>query len=142
MKYILIIFILVINFTFGEKIQRSIKDVLLNGPAAMKLHALAMITQGKINDELDESYLEAFEKCIQEDSIPVKLTIAKILSKYYINESNNTSQKTVALLITLSKDENNLIAETAITEGLMKLNKKNKKIKEIIKNFKENLDPS
>ena len=85
MKYILILFILVINFTFGEKIQRSIKDVLLNGPAAMKLHALAMITQGKINDELDESYLEAFEKCIQEDSIPVKLTIAKILSKYYIN---------------------------------------------------------
>ena len=39
----------------------------------------------------------------------------------------------------ISKDENNLIAETAITEGLMKLDKKNKKIKEIIKNFKENL---
>ena len=142
MKYILILFILVINFTFGEKIQRSIKDVLLNGPAAMKLHALAMITQGKINDELDESYLEAFEKCIQEDSIPVKLTIAKILSKYYINDSNNISQKTVALLVTLSKDENNLIAETAITEGLMKLDKKNEKIKQIIENFKENLDPS
>ena len=142
MKYILIIFILVINFTFGEKIQRSIKDVLLNGPAPMKLHALAMITQGKINDELDESYLDAFEKCIQEDSIPVKLTIAKILSKYYVDDSNNISQKTVSLLIALSKDENNLIAETAITEGLMKLDKKNKKIKEIIKNFKKNLDPS
>ena len=142
MKYILIIFILVINFTFGEKIQRSIKDVLLNGPSPMKLHALAMITQGKINDELDESYLEAFEKCVQEDSIPVKLTIAKILSKYYVDDSNNISQKTVSLLIALSKDENNLIAETAITEGLMKLDKKNKKIKEIIKNFKENLDPS
>ena len=142
MKYILILFILVINFTFGEKIQRSIKDVLLNGPAVMKLHALAMITQGKINDELDESYLEAFEKCIQEDSIPVKLTIAKILSKYYIDDSNNISQKTVALLVTLSKDENNLIAETAITEGLMKLDKKNEKIKQIIENFKENLDPS
>ena len=56
--------------------------------------------------------------------------------------SNNISQKTVSLLIALSKDENNLIAETAITEGLMKLDKKNKKIKEIIKNFKENLDPS
>ena len=142
MKYILIIFILVINFTFGEKIQRSIKDVLLNGPAPMKLHALAMITQGKINDELDESYLDAFEKCIQEDSIPVKLTIAKILSKYYVDDSNNISQKTVSLLIALSKDENNLIAETAITEGLMKLEKKNEEIKQIIKNFKENLDPS
>ena len=47
MKYILIILILVINFTFGEKIQRSIKDVLLNGPAPMKLHALAMITRVK-----------------------------------------------------------------------------------------------
>ena len=138
MKYILIILILVINFTFGEKIQRSIKDVLLNGPAPMKLHALAMITQGKINDELDESYLEAFEKCVQEDSIPVKLTIAKILSKYYVDDSNNISQKTVSLLIALSKDENNLIAETAITEGLMKLEKKNKEIKQIIKNFKEN----
>ncbi len=142
MKYILFILLLLINFTFGEKIQRSIKDVLLNGPAQMKLHALAMITQGKINDELDESYLDAFEKCIQEDSIPVKLTIAKILSKHYVDDSNNISQKTVALLITLSKDENNLIAETAITEGLMKLDKKNKKINQIIKNFKENLDPS
>ena len=70
--------------TYAEKLERSVKDILLSGPSPIKLHALAMITQGKINDELDSSYLEAFEKCIKEESIPINLTISKILSKNYV----------------------------------------------------------
>ena len=80
----LLLFIIIGNMTYAEKLERSVKDILLSGPSPIKLHALAMITQGKINDELDSSYLEAFEKCIKEESIPIRLTIAKILSKDYV----------------------------------------------------------
>ena len=140
MNYILLILLFIVNLSFGDKIQRSIKDILIDGPAQMKLHALAMITQGKINDELDESYLEAFEKCISENSVPVKLTIAKILSRHYVDNHKTVSQKVIDLLIILSTDENNLVAEAAINEGLIKLDEKNHEINEIIKNFKDNTD--
>lgn len=140
MNYILLILLFIVNLSFGDKIQRSIKDILIDGPAQMKLHALAMITQGKINDELDESYLEAFEKCISENSVPVKLTIARILSRHYVDNHKTVSQKVIDLLIILSTDENNLVAEAAINEGLIKLDEKNHEINEIIKNFKDNTD--
>ena len=140
MNYILIILLFIVNLSFGDKIQRSVKDILMDGPAQMKLHALAMITQGKINDELDESYLEAFEKCISENSVPVKLTIARILSKHYVDNHKTVSQKVIDLLIILSTDENILVAEVAINEGLIKLDEKNNEINKIIKNFKGNTD--
>jgi len=140
MNYILIILLFIVNLSFGDKIQRSVKDILIDGPAQMKLHALAMITQGKINDELDESYLEAFEKCISENSVPVKLTIARILSKHYVDNHKTVSQKVIDLLIILSTDENILVAEVAINEGLIKLDEKNNEINKIIKNFKGNTD--
>ena len=140
MNYILLILLFIVNLSFGDKIQRSIKDILIDGPAQMKLHALAMITQGKINDELDESYLEAFEKCISENSVPVKLTIARILSRHYVDNHKTVSQKVIDLLIILSTDENILVAEAAINEGLIKLDEKNHEINEIIKNFKDNTD--
>ena len=140
MNYILLILLFIVNLSFGDKIQRSIKDILIDGPAQMKLHALAMITQGKINDELDESYLEAFEECISENSVPVKLTIARILSRHYVDNHKTVSQKVIDLLIILSTDENILVAEAAINEGLIKLDEKNHEINEIIKNFKDNTD--
>ena len=57
-----------------------------------------MITQGKINDELDSSYLEAFEKCIKEESIPIRLTIAKILSKDYVADVPYVDPKAIETL--------------------------------------------
>ena len=94
-----------------------------------------MITQGKINDELDSSYLEAFEKCIEEESIPIKLTIAKILSKNYVADLPSVDPKTIEILLILSNDENVLVSQTAITEGLMKINSKTKEIKDRISEY-------
>tara|TARA_B100002019_G_C21221804_1_gene575132 strand:- start:106 stop:486 length:381 start_codon:yes stop_codon:yes gene_type:complete len=121
--------------TYAEKLERSVKDMLISGPSPIKLHALAMITQGKINDELDSSYLEAFEKCIEEESIPIKLTIAKILSKNYVADLPSVDPKTIEILLILSNDENVLVSQTAITEGLMKINSKTKEIKDRISEY-------
>ena len=134
MKLFLLIIIMV-NMTYAEKLERSVKDMLISGPSPIKLHALAMITQGKINDELDSSYLEAFEKCIEEESIPIKLTIAKILSKNYVADLPSVDPKTIEILLKLSNDENVLVSQTAITEGLMKINSKTKEIKDRISEY-------
>ena len=131
----LLLFIIIGNMTYAEKLERSVKDILLSGPSPIKLHALAMITQGKINDELDSSYLEAFEECIKEESIPIRLTIAKILSKDYVADVPCVDPKAIEILLVLSNDKNSLVSQTAITEGLMKINNKTQEVKDRISEY-------
>ena len=68
-------------FAIEPKNNISVKQMLLSGPSEIKLHSLAMITQGKINDKLDDTYIEAFEVCSMDKYVPVRMTTAKILGK-------------------------------------------------------------
>ena len=46
----------------------SLKEMLISGPPQLKMHALAMITQNKVQEEVDESYLPALRACAGDES--------------------------------------------------------------------------
>lgn len=97
----------------------SVKQMLLSGPSEIKLHSLAMITQGKINDKLDDSYIEALEVCSNDKYVPVRMTTAKILGKYYVKDKKIINPKVISILKNLAKDKNEFVSNAAIKEGLI-----------------------
>lgn len=117
MKIIMIIlFLIIINISesttnSGSVIKRTVKEMLISGSQHMKLHALAMITQGKINDDLDSSYIKGLSVCSKEDVVAIRLTTAQILCDYYIKNDKKINPEVLDMLNLFSKDENHLIRE-------------------------------
>ena len=113
----------------------SVKEMLLTGPSEIKLHSLAMITQGKINDDLDESYIDAFIVCSKEKYIPIRITTAKILGKHYVKNKEVVNIEVINILKNLARDENLDVSNAAIHEGLVFVINKDNEIKEMLNTY-------
>ena len=141
-KIILIYLSFLINihiFAIEPKNNISVKQMLLSGPSEIKLHSLAMITQGKINDKLDDTYIEAFEVCSMDKYVPVRMTTAKILGKYYVKDKKFINPKVISILKNLAKDKSEFVSSVAIREGLFYiLNNEDEEIKRLINSLNIN----
>ena len=131
----LIIFILMPIIVSSKEKTISVKEMLLTGPSEIKLHSLAMITQGKINDDLDESYIDAFIVCSKEKYIPIRITTAKILGKHYVKNKDVVNIEVINILKNLARDENLDVSNAAIHEGLVFVKNKDNEIKEMLNTY-------
>jgi hypothetical protein len=102
----------------------SLKEMLISGPPQLKMHSLAMITQHKMEGEIDESYLPALRVCANDQSVAIRMVTASILGDHFIKDHVSPSSEAVELLHMLAKDPNEDVRFTALNKGLCEIHPK------------------
>ena len=102
----------------------SLKEMLISGPPQLKMHALAMITQNKVQDEVDESYLHALRACASDESAAIRMVAAGIIGDLFIKDKLAPSSEAIELLHTLAKDTHEDVRFTALNKGLCEIQPK------------------
>jgi len=102
----------------------SVREMLVIGSSGLKLHSLAMITQGKVQGPIDASYLPGFEVCANDSALPVRSVTARLLGKHFVQGRANPDPKAVALLMKLSNDKSPDVRFNAVHYGLTRIRKK------------------
>jgi hypothetical protein len=110
----------------------SIQEMLVIGHSSMKLHSLAMITQGKVKDGVDERFLPGFKACSEDDAIPVRSVAARLLGQHFISGKAAPDPEAVALLIKLAQDESPHVRYNAVYYGLTRISDKSPEIIELL----------
>jgi hypothetical protein len=130
--YIAFAFVLTANAQLppppGESNIVTVKEMLVTGPPQMKMHSLAMITQGNVKGGIDASYLDAFTTCSSDAMPPIRSITARILGQHFIQGQETPNPRALELLLTLSQDENPDVRFSAVVHGLCKLNQINDKV--------------
>jgi len=99
----------------------SIQEMLVTGPPQLKLHSLAMISQGKVKGGVDESFMPGFKVCAEDPAIPIRSVCARIIGQHMVAGKDNPNPEAVALLIKLAKDESKDVRFSAIYHGLTQM---------------------
>ena len=99
----------------------SVQEMLVMGPSQLKLHSLAMISQGNVPGEVDESYLPGFKVCAEDPALPVRSVTARLLGRFYVQDKKNPNPEAVELLLKLSKDESPDVRYNAVYFGLTQI---------------------
>lgn len=110
----------------------SIQEMLIMGSSGLKLHSLAMITQGKVKDGVDESFLPGFKVCSEDSAIPVRSVTARLLGQHFVEGKENPNPEAVALLIKLARDESADVRYSAVYHGLTQVQNKSPEIVELL----------
>jgi len=106
----------------------SVQEMLVSGPSHLKLHSLAMISQGNIPGEVDESFLPGFKVCAEDATVPLRSIAAQQIGKNFIQGNESPNLEAVALLIQLSKDESEDVRYNSVYYGLSQMSKKSDEI--------------
>ena len=99
----------------------SVQEMLVKGPPQLKLHSLAMISQGNIPGEVDESFLPGFKVCSEDSALPVRSVTAQLLGRYFVQGKENPNPEAVGLLIKLSQDDSSDVRYNAVYHGLTQI---------------------
>jgi hypothetical protein len=110
----------------------SIQEMLVIGHSSMKLHSLAMITQGKVKDGVDERFLPGFKVCSEDSATPVRSVTARLLGQYFVEGKETPNPEAVDLLIKLAKDESSDVRYSAVYHGLTQIQNKSPEIAELL----------
>lgn len=111
----------------------SLQEMLVIGPSPLKLHALAMITQGKAPGGVDESFLPGFKVCSEDPATPVRSVAARLLGQHFVQGQENPNPEALELLVKLAKDESSDVSYSAVYYGLSQIqNKSDKNIEQLI----------
>lgn len=110
----------------------SIQEMLVIGQSGMKLHSLAMITQGKVKNGVDESFLPGFIICANDPTTPVRSVTARLIGQHLVAGKTNPNPEAVALLITLAKDDSADVRYSAVYHGLTQVEDKSDEIIELL----------
>ncbi len=102
----------------------SVQEMLVSGPTQLKLHSLAMITQGNVKGEIDESYLPGLKVCSEDAALPLRSISAQILGRFYVQGQEAPNPEAVDLLIKLAKDESADVRFNAVYHGLSQIQNK------------------
>jgi hypothetical protein len=102
----------------------SIQEMLVTGPSQLKMHSLAMISQGKTQGEIDESYLPGFKVCSEDPAIPVRSITAHLIGEHLIAGKDNPNPEAISLLMKLATDESADVRYNAIYHGLTQIKTK------------------
>ncbi len=116
------------DMTPAQPASISVKDMLVSGPTQLKLHALAMISQGNIPDEIDDSYLPGLKACARDEAIPLRSVAAQILGQSFIQGKDNPNPEAVILLIELARDEASYVSYNAVYYGISQIRNKSDEI--------------
>jgi hypothetical protein len=106
----------------------SIQEMLVTGSSGMRLHSLAMITQGKVKDGVDESFLPGFTACASDPAVPIRSVAARIMGQQMVAGQDDPNPEAVALLIKLAQDESADVQFSAVYHGLAQLNNKSDEV--------------
>ncbi len=102
----------------------SLQEMLVIGNSGMRLHSLAMITQGKAKGGVDESFLPGFKICADDPATPVRSVTARIIGQNLIAGVDDPNPEAVELLIKLAQDESSDVRYNAVYHGLTQINEK------------------
>jgi hypothetical protein len=106
----------------------SVQEMLVMGPSQLKLHSLAMISQGNVPGAVDESYLPGFTVCSENSALPVRSVTAQLLGKHFVQGKETPNPEAVDLLIKMSKDESPDVRFKAVYHGLSQIQNKSDEI--------------
>ena len=106
----------------------SIQEMLVIGHSGMKLHSLAMITQGKLKDGVDESFMPGFKACAEDKAIPVRSVAARVMGQNLVAGLDKPNPEAVELLMKLAQDESSDVRFNAVYHGLAQLNHKSDEV--------------
>jgi hypothetical protein len=97
--------------------------MLIIGQPNLRLHALSMISQGKVKGGVDESFLPGLTACATDKIMLLRSVAAHIIGKEFIVGKENPNPKALALLKTLAKDPSSDVRFNAVYYGLTKMKK-------------------
>lgn len=98
----------------------------------MKLHSLAMMTQGKVADGVDESFLPGLTVCSKDSATPVRAVAAQMLGKHFVAGKDKPNPEAVALLMKLAQDESADVRYNAVYHGLTQIPNKSDEVIELL----------
>ncbi|RKX46102.1 MAG: hypothetical protein DRP64_03725 [Verrucomicrobia bacterium] len=110
----------------------SLQEMLVIGPSGLKLHSLAMITQGKAKDGVDESFLPGFKVCSEDSATPVRSVTARLLGQHFVEGKETPNPEAVSLLIKLGQDESSDVRYSAVYHGLTQIQNKSPETVELL----------
>lgn len=96
----------------------SLQEMLLSGPPQLKMHSLAMIANGSIKGDIDESYLPGLKACAEDVSAPIRGIAARILGEHFVKNQEHPNSAAMELLRILAKDEAADVQFNAVYHGL------------------------
>lgn len=102
----------------------SIQEMLVIGNSSMRLHSLAMITQGKVKGGVDESFLPGFRICADDPATPVRSVAARIMGQKLVAGLDEPNPEAVELLVKLAQDESADVRYSAVYHGLSQIKDK------------------
>jgi len=102
----------------------SIQEMLVVGNSGMRLHSLAMITQGKVKGGVDESFLPGFKTCSEDPATPVRSVAARIMGQNLVAGLEEPNPEAVELLMKLAQDESADVRYSAVYHGLSQIKNK------------------
>jgi hypothetical protein len=102
----------------------SLQQMLVIGPSGLKLHSLAMLTQGKAKGGVDESFLPGFKACAEDPAMPVRSVAARVMGENLVAGKDKPNPEAVALLEKLAKDESSDVRYSAVYYGLSQIKDK------------------
>lgn len=106
----------------------SIQEMLVSGPTQLKMHSLAMITQGNVPGGVDESYLPGLKVCAEDPAPPLRSVAAQILGQQFVQGKDAPNPEAIAVLVKLANDESVDVRYSAVYHGLTQLENKSDEI--------------
>ena len=106
----------------------SVQEMLVSGPTQLKLHSLAMMTQGNVKGEIDESYLPGLKVCAEDPALPLRSVAAQLLGQHFVEGKKTPNPEALALLIKLANDESDYVSYNAVYYGLSNIQDKSDEI--------------
>ncbi|MBN2161325.1 MAG: HEAT repeat domain-containing protein [Pontiellaceae bacterium] len=106
----------------------SIQEMLVSGPPDLKLFSLSMITQGKYEGEIDESFIPGLTVCANDPALPVRSVTARLLGKHFIQNLETPNPEAVKLLMKLASDPETDVRYSAVYYGLAHVANKSPKV--------------
>jgi len=110
----------------------SIQEMLVIGSSTPKLHALAMITQGKVKGGVDESFLPGLKVCSQDPALPIRSVTARVLGRHFIQGKQNPNPEAISILLKLAKDPESDVRYSAVYYGLSQVQNKSPEVLECL----------
>lgn len=104
----------------------SVQEMLVIGPTTLKMHSLAIISQGTV--KVDDSFIPGLKVCAEDSSEPVRSIAAQQIGKNFVQGNESPNPEAVALLIQLSKDESEDVRYNSVYYGLSQISKKSDEV--------------
>ena len=99
----------------------STQEALLKGSPSIRLHALSMISQGRVKVPIDDSFLPGLISCATNKNVLLRIITTRILGEKFIEGKKTPNSKVITLLKKLANDSEYTVRFNAVFYGLIKV---------------------